>query len=315
MKELTWLAAVLLFLPLSDAYGQNQEISQSQITSCNCVAFRLDDIQDYYLNQPQMRIIETFEERNASLTVGVIGNYIGYDIVLVNFLKEKIGSKHFSLDVANHGWNHEDFTVFSMQEQSDLMSKSNDKIRNELGVQPSVFITPFNRMNEDTLVAMVENGLHTVSANVTEDHPPFVRNVTGPAGVEAIYHFPSEAKTGDLNADDTEWLGSSHRDTMREINDSIDKFGYAVVTMHPQEYSVREGTSFQNIADSDQLGELDLLLDSVDAEGYEIVTISELPNHATVPEFSSYLLMAVVISIAISCMYGLSGKLGALFRK
>ena len=279
------------------------------------MAFRLDDIQDYYLNQPQMQVIETFEERNASLTVGVIGNYIGEDAALVNFLKEKLGSKKFSLDVANHGWNHEDFTVSSMQEQSDLLSKSNEQIRNALGVQPSVFIAPFNRMNEDTLVAMAENGLHTVSANVTENHPPFVRNVTGPAGVEAIYHFPAAAKTGDLNADDTEWLGSSHVATMQEINDSIDKFGYAVVTMHPQEYSVREGTSFQNIVDTGQLEELELLLDSVDSEGYKIVTISELPNHATVPEFSSYLLMAVAISIALSCMCGLPGRLGASFRK
>jgi hypothetical protein len=58
-----------------------------------------------------------------------------------------------------------------------------------------------------------------------------------------------------------------------------------------------------------------LLLDSVDAGGYKIVTISELPNHATVPEFSSYVLMAVAISIALSLMSGLPGKLGALFRK
>ena len=102
---------------------------------------------------------------------------------------------------------------------------------------------------------------------------------------------------------------------MQEINDSIGKFGYAVVMMHPQEYSVREGTNFQNIVDTDQLGELDLLLDSVDAEGYRIVTLSELPNHATVPEFSSYLLLVATISIAISWMYGVPGKLGALFRK
>src|SRR6185503_9544092 len=135
-------------------------MSQSQITSCNCVAFRLDDIQDYYLNQAQMQVIETFEERNASLTVGVIGNYIGNDLVLVNFLKEKIESKNFSLDVANHGWNHEDFALLSMQVQSALLSKSNDQIRNILGVQPSVFIAPFNRMDEDTLVAMAENGLN-----------------------------------------------------------------------------------------------------------------------------------------------------------
>lgn len=277
------------------------------------MAFRLDDIQDYYLNQAQMQIIETFEQRNASLTVGVIGNYIGDDRVLVEFLKEKIGSKYFSLDVANHGWNHEDFTLFSKEEQSELLSKSNEQIQIELGVQPAVFIAPFNRMNDETLAAMVNNGLQTVTANLTESRSPFVRNVTGPAGVAAVYHFPATAKTGDLNADDTEWIGSNHEATMLEIYDSMGKFGYALVMMHPQEFSAREGINFQNVVDEGQLDELDLLLDSVDAKGYRIVTVSELPNHALVPEFSSYLLMAAAIPIAISLTYRIAGKRRALF--
>lgn len=305
---------VLLLLPVSESFGQNQEMSQSQITSCNCVAFRLDDIQDYYLNQAQMQIIETFEARNASLTVGVIGNYIGDDAALVNFLKEKINSKNFSLDVANHGWNHEDFSILSMQQQSELLSKSNQQIQDALGVQPAVFITPFNRMNEETPAAMAENGLLAVSANMTEDHLPFVRNVTGPAGVTAVYHFPATAKTGDLNADDTEWIGYSHEDTMQDINDSIEKFGFAVVMMHPQEFSLREGTSFQNVVDAGQLGQLELLLDSVQSEGYRIVTLSELPNHAAVPEFSNYLVLTVAVSIVMILIYGFPVKLSAFFR-
>ena len=288
---------------------------QSQITSCNCVAFRLDDIQDYYLNQAQMQIIETFEERNASLTVGVIGNYIGDDAALVKFLKEKINSKNFSLDVANHGWNHEDFSILSMQQQSELLSKSNQQIQDALGVQPAVFITPFNRMNEETPAAMAENGLLAVSANMTEDHLPFVRNVTGPASVTVVYHFPATAKTGDLNADNTEWIGYSHEDTMQDINDSVEKFGFAVVMMHPQEFSLREGTSFQNIVDAGQLGQLELLLDSVQSDGYRIVTLSELPNHAAVPEFSNYLILTVAVSIVMILIYGFPAKLSAFFRK
>ncbi|MGI0015931.1 MAG: hypothetical protein ACREBU_21130, partial [Nitrososphaera sp.] len=39
-----------------------------------CIAFRLDDIQDFYLTKSQMEIIRTFENRNTSLTIGVIGN-------------------------------------------------------------------------------------------------------------------------------------------------------------------------------------------------------------------------------------------------
>jgi peptidoglycan/xylan/chitin deacetylase (PgdA/CDA1 family) len=221
----------------------------------------------------------------------------------------------FSLDVANHGWNHEDFSILSMQQQSELLSKSNQQIKDALGVQPAVFITPFNRMNEETPAAMAENHLLAVSANMTEGQLPFVRNITGSAGLAAVYHFPATAKTGDLNADDTEWIGYSHEATMQDINDSIEKLGYAVVMMHPQEYSVREGTSFQNVVDAGQLGQLELLLDSVQSEGYRIVTISELPNHAAVPEFSSYLILTVVISIVIILIHGFPAKLRAFFRR
>ena len=300
LKILISLSVAFLLLPFSESFGQDQEVSQSLITTCNCVAFRLDDIQDYYLNQAQMRVIETFENRSASLTIGVIGNYIGEDAVLKEFLNEKLQSDSFSLDVANHGWNHEDFSLSGLQEQSQLLSDSNKEILKELGVRPSVFIAPFNRFNEDTLTAMAASGLQTISANATEQYPPFVRNVTSSAGATAIFHFPAAAKTGDLNADDTHWLGSSHAETMAEVNSSIGKYGYAVVMMHPQEYSVRQGTTFQNAVDTDQLHELDLLLDSVDAQRYKIVTISELANLAIVPEFPSHLALAVASGIGMT---------------
>lgn len=299
----------LLLFPISDTYGTGELMASGRITNCNCVAFRLDDIQDYYLNKAQMEIVQTFEARNTSLTIGVIGNYIGQDAALVQFLKEKIGSTSFSLDVASHGWNHEDFSLFSGQEQSELLAMSNERIVEYLGVKPSVFITPFNHMNEDTLAAMADNDLRTVSANVTGTQEPFVMNVTGPVGV--VYHFPATAKTGDLNSDDTEWLGFGHEDTMREVQDSIERHGYAVVTMHPQEFSERTGTAFQNSVDRDQLAELELLIDSVHKEGYSVVTISELPNHATVQEFSANLLLASAASLAAIWIFRPFSKLFA----
>jgi peptidoglycan/xylan/chitin deacetylase (PgdA/CDA1 family) len=48
-----------------------------------------------------------FEKRNMSLTVGVIGNYFGSDPMMVNYVKGMAGDPSF--EVANHGWNHEDF--------------------------------------------------------------------------------------------------------------------------------------------------------------------------------------------------------------
>jgi peptidoglycan/xylan/chitin deacetylase (PgdA/CDA1 family) len=281
---------ILLLVRISDSYAQE--------SACNCVAFRLDDVQDHYLNQAQMEVISTFEKKNASLTIGVIGNFIGDDIMLVDFLKKRITDSN-GLEAANHGWNHEDFTLLDKDQQSDLLFKSNNRIFEKLGVTPQVFIAPFNRMNNDTLVAMAENSIHIISTNVTNDHPPFIRNVTGDA--RPIYHLPATAKTGDLNADDTQWLGLKHGETLLAIRESMDKHGYALVMMHPQEFSLRDGLNFQNKVDRGQVAELELLLDSIKDEGYTIVTISQLANLSAIPEFSGlYAALALPLAMIIA---------------
>jgi len=72
---------------------------------CGCLAFRLDDIQDYFLREVQMEVINVFDRKDASLTVGVIGHYFGGDATLVQFVKDKAANNP-SFEVANHGWNH-----------------------------------------------------------------------------------------------------------------------------------------------------------------------------------------------------------------
>jgi peptidoglycan/xylan/chitin deacetylase (PgdA/CDA1 family) len=282
----------------SFAYRSTEGEMQSS-TSCKCVAFRLDDIQDYYLNQAQIEIINTFESKDASLTVGVIANYFGKDVALTDFLKKKLLNSSDSFEIANHGWNHEDFTLLDKEDQSNLLDKSNDKISAVLGVKPAVFITPYNRMNNDTLTAMAENAIHIVSANVKDSAPPFIKNVTMNRVDQSesnvlIYHFPITAKTGDLNDDDTEWLGLNHVETLAEIRASMEEYGYALVMMHPQEFSMRDGPNYQNRVDREQLSELELLLDSLQGEGYTTVTISQLASSSTAPEFSN--LFAVLIA-------------------
>jgi peptidoglycan/xylan/chitin deacetylase (PgdA/CDA1 family) len=299
-RILITLAMMLLIVQIPVSYGEGH--AGGKIAPCNCVAFRLDDVQDYYLNQAQMEVIRTFEKKNASLTVGVIGNFIGDDIVLVDFLKKRIANNN-ALEVANHGWDHEDFTLFDRDQQSDLLSRSNEKIFEELGVVPRVFITPYNQMNNDTLAAMAENSIHVVSANVTEDHPPFVRNMTGGADVSAIYHLPATAKTGDLNKDNTQWLGVKHGETLSAVKASMEEHGYALVMMHPQEFSARDGLNFQNRVDGEQMAELELLLDAMADEGYTIVTVSQLASYSAIPEFGGFLYAALALPVAAIIAY------------
>jgi len=302
------------------AYGVNEMEHDTPIISCKCVAFRLDDIQDYFLNQAQMEVIKTFERKNASLTVGVIGNYFGNDAVLTDLLRKKVLNDDNNFEIANHGWNHEDFTLLDKDQQSALLSKSNNKISEKLGVMPQVFITPYNKMNNDTLTAMAENSMHIISANVSANSGPFVKNLTKGVGNElgsnfVIHHLPSTAETGDLNDDDTQWFGRNHAETLDEVKMSMEKYGYAMVTMHPQEFSVREGLNYQNKVDRAQLLELEMLLDSLRNEGYDIVTISQLANYSNVPELGGFWYAILALPLAMVIAYAKKGNLWCISEK
>ncbi|NIP61806.1 MAG: hypothetical protein GWN01_11170, partial [Nitrosopumilaceae archaeon] len=62
-------------------FGDDKQLTES----CNCVSFRLDDIQDFFLTDIQMEIVETFQKNDVELTVGVIANNIGRDIEMTEF--------------------------------------------------------------------------------------------------------------------------------------------------------------------------------------------------------------------------------------
>jgi len=258
----------LIFLII---FGASQQVYAST-DSCRCVAFRLDDIQDYYLNKAQMEIIDTFPKNDASLTVGIIGNYFGNDTVLVDFLKEKL-EHNTALEIANHGWNHEDFTYYEKQEQSQLIQKTDGKILKVLGVASNGFIPPFNKINDDTISALYENKIRYVSANVTQDIPPYDLKD------ETFYHLPAAALTGDLNSDNSYWFGTQHRETFAQVQISLINYGFAVVTLHPQEYSKRQGLDFSNEVDAAQIRELGLLINDIEKNGLDIVTIGKIPDH------------------------------------
>jgi peptidoglycan/xylan/chitin deacetylase (PgdA/CDA1 family) len=287
------------------AYGQNEDGHDTTISECRCVAFRLDDIQDYWLNNVQVGVIDTFRKNDASLTVGVIGNYFGEDQKLVSYLKSRLSNdsevRQASIEIANHGWNHEDFTLFTETQQSELLAKGNQKIVTLLGVEPTVFIPPLNRVDNDTILALLENNMQYISANIT-DSPALSQSNVNKSLV--VYHFPSQVATGDLNADDTEWQGFTHKDTLDGIDNSIQKYGYSVVTLHPQEYSFRDQLNFQNVIDKGQISELVSVIKEVQNKGIPIVTISQISKYVMTPEYTNTLLyLAVSVPLSTIVLY------------
>jgi peptidoglycan/xylan/chitin deacetylase (PgdA/CDA1 family) len=260
---------------------------------CQCVAFRLDDVEDHYLDKVNMQIMKVFQEKNASLSIGIVGNLFGHDEKLMSFIRNRTNDTNPQLTISNHGWNHEDFRRFSKDDQSLLIKRTNEKLNDILGVTPSVFIAPFDVFNKDTLIALKESGIKYFSSIIDDD--------TGPYAIseDAMpYHLPSTATTSDDNG--TYWVGVKHENTSTQIEKSISKYGFAVVEMHPYEYSTKHDYSYKpfNITnpkdtfsyeefiknwekariDWKQIRELQLLIDEVRDKGYTIVPIENLAS-------------------------------------
>lgn len=272
MKKIALAAAAFVVILLTLSLGTGPDTIYQQIHSCNCVAFRLDDIQDYFLNHVQLEVMEVFDKRNASLTVGIIGNYFGEDPLVVNYLTSRNGDP--LLEVANHGWNHEDLTEFNKEEQSTLIQRSNEKIVGILGSRPIVLIAPYNVVNADTFSAAREAGIRYISANVTFDPPPYDSRSN-----QSLYRFPETALMGDLNADNTSWITLDHQEVLSEIELSLNQYGFAVVTLHPQDFAEREMLQYKNIVNQDHIGQLEMLLDKIKDHGIKIVTLSEISRN------------------------------------
>ncbi|MBI3638925.1 MAG: polysaccharide deacetylase family protein [Thaumarchaeota archaeon] len=107
--------------------------------SCQCVAFRMDDVQDYWVDNAQIAIMHVFHKKHTSLTIGIIGNIFGDDPTLIQYIKNNIKNES-SIEIANHGWNHENFTDFNKKQQSLLMEKTDKKLTKLFGIKPTVFL-------------------------------------------------------------------------------------------------------------------------------------------------------------------------------
>ncbi|HZS73365.1 MAG TPA: polysaccharide deacetylase family protein, partial [Candidatus Nitrosotalea sp.] len=266
MKIILALLFLVFFGVMHEAYG---------ISSCQCVVFRMDDVQDYWLDDVQVDIINEFEHQNASLTAGIIGNYFGQDEKVVGAVSGALKNDEPKFVVANHGWNHEDFSTFSRDEQSALIHNTNRKISDTLGVDPDIFIAPYNSINNDTLISLLDNGMVYLSTNETQDRPPYTLSDA------AFFRFPATAEIGDLNKENTAWVEQNHDQTYAAVLRSMVKYGFAVVLLHPQDFAnKRPGPVYDNTINQTQIHELDLLIEKIRNDGYLMVTMDDIPKNA-----------------------------------
>jgi peptidoglycan/xylan/chitin deacetylase (PgdA/CDA1 family) len=240
-------------------------LPKPSMPNCNCVAFRLDNVQDYWLDDVQIKMIDSFDSKDAGITVGIIGKTFGNDSKLVEYLKSK--TQTGNIDIAINGWSFEDYTTFTKDQQANLLQQSKTKMSNILGVTPTVFIPPYGKTNNDTLYAMSSNNMGIISGSAVVIQPDLAEN---------IHSYPANVFSGVLVQNTNQSMLNER--IMSSIKDAIHSSGYAIVTLNFQDYAQGNGTVKTNVPDMKKMQDLQSLIDNVRNSGYHIVTISEMPN-------------------------------------
>jgi peptidoglycan/xylan/chitin deacetylase (PgdA/CDA1 family) len=266
--------------------------NKSSLPPCNCVIFRMDDVQDSWIEPAQIAAMNLFMSKNQSLSLGLIMNVIGNDSKIINKVGE--GYQKGLFELALHGWNHVDYTKLTEQEQQYSLQKANEKMQKLFGSTSNIFIPPNDPFNNDTLKAMSRLGIQILSSvgyedrnlnynifvangNVSVHHTWSYNNV---ANKSSIYHIPGTILFKDYVRG--VWVKTPIDKILNAVSANIEKYGYAVVVIHPQDFvKVDEKGKFTNTINESEFNDLLHLIDSVLSKNIHITSFSKLIRYGT----------------------------------
>jgi peptidoglycan/xylan/chitin deacetylase (PgdA/CDA1 family) len=248
------LVMIGLLLPLS-ASAQTAPAA----TKCNCVIFRYDDIQDFWIEDAQIKSLDILLKSNMSVSVGIIMNSTGDDPVIVDKVQEGITKGLF--EPAIHGWSHIDYTTLTEEEQIATIRDAQEKMMYLFGDSSNVFIPPYNKFNFETIKAVREAGLHIISGRGNE-------GIQGRSEFGDIVHMPQTIEFA--NHEDRTAKKIPLTQIMAAVDKAIAADGYAVIVLHPQDFVVNFAQN-SDATNPKELQELSSLIQMVKEKQYKSV--------------------------------------------
>jgi len=270
-------------------------ITSTTASSCKCIVFRMDDIQDDWLNSAQVAVMNLFVSKNQSLSLGSIMHIMGNDSKIVDKVKEGFHKGLFELDL--HGWDHINYTKLNENQQRDSLSKANAKMERLFGAKSIVSIPPYDVFNNDTIKAMGELGIKIISSGPAEEdsfdqnRTIFVANGTrattttthdnnkGPINKSTtIYHLP--ATIFFKSFDNNKWVKTPLKDIIGNVSRNIARYGYGVIVIHPQDFAKSvNATTFSNSIDQKEVLDLSKLLDLFLSNNIRIMSFDKVTKY------------------------------------
>jgi peptidoglycan/xylan/chitin deacetylase (PgdA/CDA1 family) len=258
-----------------DAPIAKAPVNYTDIYSCNCVAFRIDDIQDFYMTAQQYSLMNTFLDNHLGVTVGIIANNFGSDTDLVNFISSKASNPANMFEISNHGLYHEDFSTLTQSEAVSRLTQAQSIIQAATGFRPSTLLLPYNNFNNGTIAAIKSVGFTRFSSSIQMDPPLY--DLSNPD----LWHFPIASQTSDpYNTAYFNHIPGSQ--TWEAIQQQVDRDGFAVVMVHPQEFSTRNpDNSYTQALNQTALNDFINLINTVKNAGLRIVPVSGISSYLT----------------------------------
>lgn len=285
-------------------------------SNCNCIAFRLDEVQDSYLMNVQNAIINVFYEMNVSLTIGIISSQFGTSNNTVSLIQEGIENENLCLEIALTGLDQIPLTSSTFDTQKSNLNQAIDGVGSVLDISPTTLLPYNGEFNSDTLTAMQQLGLTHLSSYYTIDLPPF------PENNPSVWHFPQGSSTNNL-ANVVRYEPVSADNAWIRVLAQLERDGFSVIMLHAQDFSqqVYSGGYYQytdNVNET-MINELKQLISLIQQAGLRITVVGQINeyfNNGTFPQpcihspyvpsssqtgLSSVALTAIII-IVIGCV-------------
>jgi peptidoglycan/xylan/chitin deacetylase (PgdA/CDA1 family) len=296
------LIVILFLLHESLTIVTGAAAENSGYVPCKCAIFRLDDVNDGNNGVVRSAILGHFIDENKKLIAAIIVNEFGnLESDGTVYAKVKEGYEKGLFELAIHGWNHIRYSELTEQQQMQDFTRANNKLLSLFGNKSSIFIPPFNAFSSDTIKAMAESGLDTLSTSYFEEdktlNPYKLPNLSATNNSKiqlsqikvndsdstriinkTIYHVPYDIALLGLIRDGYSGENLTQK-VLSDVNKNIARYGFSVITLHPSDFATFKG----NIIDTNKFHILVDIIDSLDTAGistanFKDVTGPRIPN-------------------------------------
>jgi peptidoglycan/xylan/chitin deacetylase (PgdA/CDA1 family) len=259
------------------SYGNNGTAN----SNCNCVVFRMDNLQDYWLRAGQLAAMNQFIFRNQSVTLGMIMGSIGEDTEIINKIKQGTDSGLFEL--ATHGWNFTEFTKLSEEEQRNSLDNSNKKMNELFGNASDIFAPPYTAFNGDTINAMKQVNVKILSGNRSSfDRLQLNGNnnesstlSSSPDQSQYTSYVPETISFKTYSGG--QYIQNSLESIFNNATRNIDAHGYAVIVLDPAHFmQIGENGTPSDIVDQNAINELSRLIHFLSLNNIRIGSFAEI---------------------------------------